>query len=109
MRSSEEPKEVTSPSLGSTSWYDSYKLATAVAMHETHMGLDGVGQTYNNVCGIRRRGTWEHYVSIEAGLADCQSVLEQVYYGQSIIQIAQHWTTTSRDAWVSNVTYFYEK
>lgn len=87
--------------------YDLDKLAAAIASHETAMGTTGVGKTQNNVCGIRRNGAFESYKTIEDGLADCKSVLTKYYADKTISQIAQRWTTTQRQEWIDNVTYFY--
>tara|TARA_Y100000296_G_scaffold6801_1_gene8191 strand:+ start:1215 stop:1607 length:393 start_codon:yes stop_codon:yes gene_type:complete len=87
-------------------WYNADRLSIAVAKHETAFGTTGVGPTHNNMCGIRRNGDWEKYDSKEAGLLDCKEVLLK-YQPWTINQIAQRWTTTQRQEWINNVTYFY--
>jgi len=94
------------PARSETDWYDPYKLAQAIASHETGWFTTGVGVTHNNGCGIRRNGDWMRYESKEASLEDCVSVVEK-YRPWTISQIAQRWTTTEREFWINNVTYFY--
>lgn len=81
-------------------------------MHETGMGTvahSTGAPPRNNVCGLYNsaQGEFYSYESIEEALIACQGVLTRVYYGQTIEQIAQRWTTTERDYWINNVTYFY--
>lgn len=93
-------------------WYDVVRLSEAIAMHETGMGTvahsTGAPPSHN-VCGLYNStaGQFYAYDSIEEGLAACQGVLTRVYYGKSIEQIAQRWTTTQRSEWINNVTHFY--
>jgi|TARA_Y100000310_G_C20509958_1_gene728330 hypothetical protein len=85
------------------------RLTLAIAQHETGFFTTGVGVTHNNGCGIRRNGAFERYETPEESLIDCTEVLNRHYEGMTVEQIAQYWTTTQREEWINNVTYFYNK
>uniref|UniRef100_A0A6H2A0S5 Putative glycoside hydrolase n=2 Tax=viral metagenome TaxID=1070528 RepID=A0A6H2A0S5_9ZZZZ len=86
------------------------KLAYAVSIHESNGCNSYVARMYNNCHGIRRNGTWQHYVSKEDSFNDFKEIWSKYYKKFPDYELADKYSGGDRtNEWLNNVTKIYNE